>query len=274
MADRVEWLVIPEPTTRLLALERGEVDVIPAPPAAIENDALAPRLARSGFKLVRAPTQDQFWFSFNLRDPAIGGTTPANIALRRALAMAIDDDEYVRVILNGSGRVPRNWIPQDILGHDPLYVYPIRYEPATANALLDRFGYSKRVADGYRRGPDGRLTLTLSLRTGGISRETQTLWKKNMDAVGLRTEYDLMPFQEIIKNLEKGKFQMYQGGFGGSPSGYNVHAQLHGRQPQRVNTVQFHNADYDRAADQFVRAASDEEQIEAVQQRCNDTVPV
>jgi ABC-type transport system substrate-binding protein len=38
---------------------------------------------------------------------------------------------------------------------------------------------------------------------------------------------------------------------------------LHGRQPQRVNTVQFHNADYDRAADQFVRAASDEEQIEA-----------
>ena len=56
---------------------------------------------------------------------------------------------------------------------------------------------------------------------------------------------------------------MYQGGFGGSPSGYNEHSQLHGRQPQRVNTSQFVNADYDRAAEQFLRAASDEEQIEA-----------
>jgi hypothetical protein len=61
--------------------------------------------------------------------------------------------------------------------------------------------------------------LRLSLRTGGIMREVQTLWKKNMEAIGLRTEFNVAPFQEIIKDLEKGKFQMYQGGFGGSPSG-------------------------------------------------------
>ena len=96
------------------------------------------------------------------------------------------------------------------------------YDPATAKALLDRFGYDKRDPDGFRRAPDGsRLTLTLSLRTGGVMRETQTLWKKNMEAIGLRTEFNVAPFQEIIKDLEKGKFQMYQGGFGGSPSGYN-----------------------------------------------------
>jgi len=154
-------------------------------------------------------------------------------------------------------------IPPGVSGHDPTLPVKSSYDPATANALLDRFGYSKRDADGYRRGPDGRLTLTLSLRTGGISRETQTLWKKNMDAVGLRTEYDLMPFQEIIKNLEKGKFQMYQGGFGGSPSGYNVHAQLHGRQPQRVNIAQFADADYDRAADRFLRAGSEADEVDA-----------
>jgi hypothetical protein len=89
----------------------------------------------------------------------------------------------------------------------------------------------------------------LSLRTGGITREVQTLWKKNMDAIGLRTDFNVAPFQDIIKDLEKGKFQMYQGGFGGSPSGYNEHSQLHGKQPQRVNVPQFANADYDRAAE-------------------------
>jgi ABC-type oligopeptide transport system substrate-binding subunit len=84
-----------------------------------------------------------------------------------------------------------------------------------------------------------------------------------MEPIGLRTEFNVAPFQEIIKDLEKGKYQMYQGGFGGSPSGYNEHSQLHGKQPQRVNVAQFANADYDRAAYAFLRAASDEEQLAA-----------
>ena len=189
--------------------------------------------------------------------------TKERIALRRAIALGWDADSLIRIVLAGQAIPANQLIPPGVGGHDPTLPTKSSYDPATANALLDRFGYDKRDPDGYRRAPDGRLTLTLSLRTGGISRETQTLWKKNMDALGLRTEYDLAPFQEIIKNLEKGKFQMYQGGFGGSPSGYNEHSQLHGRQPQRVNTAQFANADYDRAAEQFLRAASDEEQIEA-----------
>ena len=63
--------------------------------------------------------------------------------------------------------------------------------------------------------------------------------------------------------LERGQFQLYQGGWGGSPSGYNVHAQLHGRQPQRVNIAQFADADYDRAADRFLRAGSEADEVDA-----------
>ena len=161
--------------------------------------------------------------------------------------------------------IPANqFVPPGVGGHDPSLPVKSSYDPVTAKALLDRFGYDKRDPDGFRKAPDGsRLTLTLSLRTGGIMRETQTLWKKNMEAIGLRTEFNVAPFQEIIKDLEKGKYQMYQGGFGGSPSGYNIPAQLHSKQPQRVNVTQFSNADYDRAAEQFLRSRSDEEQIAA-----------
>jgi len=87
--------------------------------------------------------------------------------------------------------------------------------------LLDRFGYKSRDADGYRVSPGGKpLTVTLSLRTGGITRELETLVKKNMDAVGIRVDFHVTPFQEVIKELEAGKFQMYSGGYGGQPSGY------------------------------------------------------
>ena len=266
-AGTVEVNIIDEDITRLLLFEQGGLDYVQLrgeiATRLLVADKLKPEYAARG--ITRRVYAEPYTFSlyFNTKDPVVGGMTKEKIALRRAIALGWDADALIKIVLAGQAIPANQLIPPGVSGHDPTLPVKSSYDPTTANALLDRFGYAKRDPDGYRRSAEGRLTLTMSLRTGGISRETQTLWKKNMDALGLRTEYDLMPFQEIIKNLEKGKFQMYQGGFGGSPSGYNEHAQLHGRQSQRVNTVQFHNADYDRAAELFLRAASDEEQIEA-----------
>ena len=149
-------------------------------------------------------------------------------------------------------------------GHDPTLPAKSLYDPAAANALLDRFGYKVRDAEGYRKTPDGKpLTITMTLRSGAVMREVQTLWKKNMAAVGLRTDFHVTPFQDAIKELEQGKFQTYFGGFGGSPSGYNELSQLHSRQPQRVNVTQFKDGEFDKAADAFVRSADAEAQVAA-----------
>ena len=135
-------------------------------------------------------------------------------------------------------------------GHDPSLPAKSLYDPAAANALLDRFGYKARDAEGFRKTPDGKpLTIMMTLRSGAVMREVQTLWKKNLAAIGLRTDFHVTPFQDAIKELEQGKFQSYFGGFGGSPSGYNELSQLHSRQPRRVNVTQFKNAEFDRAAD-------------------------
>jgi ABC-type transport system substrate-binding protein len=56
---------------------------------------------------------------------------------------------------------------------------------------------------------------------------------------------------------------MYFGGFGGSPSGWPELFQLYSKQPQRVNVSQFKLDEYDRAAEKFLRSASDAEQIAA-----------
>ena len=64
------------------------------------------------------------------------------------------------------------------------------YDPAAAAALLDRVGYDKRDAQGFRLQPDGKpLTVTLTIFTGNVWREIQTLLKKNMDAVGVRLDF-------------------------------------------------------------------------------------
>jgi ABC-type transport system substrate-binding protein len=268
MVDRVEINIIDEDITRLLLFEQGGLDFVQLrgeiATRLLANGKVKPEYAARG--ITRQVNVEPFLFSlyFNVKDPVIGGMSNERVALRRAIAHGFDTDTMIKVVLAEQAMPANQFIPPGVGGHDPELPVKSMYDPATAKALLDRFGYVKRDPDGFRQAPDGsRLTLVLSLRTGGVTREVQTLFKKNMEAIGLRTDFNVMPFQDMIKDLEKGKFQMYSGGFGGSPSGYNEHSQLHSKQPQRVNVVQFANADYDRAAEAFLKSATDDEQIAA-----------
>ena len=268
MADLVEINIVDEDITRLLLFEQGGLDFVQLrgeiATRLLANGKLKPDYVARG--ITRQVNVEPFLFSlyFNMKDPISGGMSNERIALRRAIAHGFDTDTLIKVVLADQAIPANQFIPPGVGGHDPESPAKSIYDPATANALLDRFGYTKRDTDGFRQAPDGsRLTIVLSLRTGGITRELQTLFKKNMDAIGLRTDFNVMPFQDMIKDLEKGKFQMYSGGFGGSPSGYNEHSQLHSKQPQRVNVVQFANADYDRAAEAFLKSATEEEQLAA-----------
>ena len=269
MVGTVEINIIDEDITRLLLFEKGDLDFVQlrgeiATRLLDANDKLKPEYAARG--IARYVHYEPYLFTtyFNMKDPVIGGTSKERIALRRAIAMAWDTDTLVRVVLAGQARPANQMIPPGVTGHDPSVPLKSIYDPVAANALLDRFGYDKRDAEGFRRAPDGsRLELTLSLRTGGIARETQTLWKKDLEAIGLRSAFKLSPFQDVIKDLERGQFQLYQGGFGGSPNGYNIFAQLHSVQPQRVNVTQFANADFDRAAADLLRAATEEDELAA-----------
>ena len=71
-----------------------------------------------------------------------------------------------------------------------------------ANQLLDYFGY-KKGADGYRNDPSGKpLTIVLTSEPLAIMREYDELWKKALDAIGLRFETRKGPFSDNIKAAE------------------------------------------------------------------------
>ena len=267
-AGVVEVNIIDEDITRLLQFEQGGLDYIVlraevATRLLIDNK-LKPEYAARGITRHVFPEPYLFTFYFNVADPVLGGMSNERIALRRAIALAMDTETLVKVVYAGQALPANQLVPPGVGGHDPELGFKPLYDPAAARALLDRFGYRNFDAEGYRKGPDGRpLTLAMTLRSGAISREIQTLVKKSLDAVGLRMDFHVTPFQDAIKELEKGKYQMYFGGFGGSPSGYPELLQLYSKQPQRVNVSQFKLAEYDRAAEQFLRSATDAEQIVA-----------
>lgn len=262
----IEINIIDEDLTRLLEFERGGLDYIAVRGEVanrlLADDALKPEYAARGMKRYVFTEPYVFSIYFNVADPLIGGMSNDRIALRRAMALATDTATLVKVVYAGQALPANQLVPPGVAGHDPKRPSRPLYDPAAAKALLDRYGYSSLDAEGYRKTPDGRpLTVVVTLRSGAISREIETLLKKNMDAVGLRMDFHVTPFQDAVKELERGEFQLYFGGFGGSPSGWPELLQLYSKQTQEINVSRFKFDAYDRAAEQFLRSATEAEQI-------------
>jgi peptide/nickel transport system substrate-binding protein len=270
----IEVAIIEEDVTRLLEFERGALDIVvlraDVATRLLADDKLRSEYAARGIARHVYPEPFSFSVYFNIADPVLGGMSNARVALRRAVALALDRKTLVDVVYAGQAIPANQLVPPGVAGHDPTRPAAAPADPAAANALLDRFGFKARDAEGYRKAPDGKpLTLVLSLRTGAISREIATLWKKNMDAIGLRSDFHITPFQDVIKELEGGTFQMYFGGYGGTPFGYAQLLQLDSRQPTTVNVSRFRLPQVDRLVDAFF-ASPDEQGRIAAARRATD----
>jgi len=207
VVDRVEIYVQEEDQTRWLAFQQGELDFMnmegPLAPNALGADGnIKPELAARGIRLDRYVEPEIRYVYWNWLDPRVGGTGKAQIALRRALAMSYDASEEVRVILNGQAVETQYPIPPGVVGHVPDWKSTIKYDPALANKLLDRFGY-KRGADGWRTWPDGSpMVIKYAARPDTQNRQLEELTKKSYDAIGVRMESQRDRFPELLK-LEK-----------------------------------------------------------------------
>jgi len=264
----VEINIIEEELTRLLQFEQGGLDYLglrgDAAGRLLVNGKLKPEYVARGVSRQVFAEPYLFSFNFNTVDPVVGGMSNDRVALRRAIAMAIDLETLVKVVFGGQALAANQIAPPLVTGYDPSIRNKSLYDPAAAMALLDRFGYASKDAEGYRKGPDGKpLILTLTLRSGAVSREIQTLVNKSMDAIGIRMDFHVTPFQDAIKEMEQGKFQIIYRGFGGTPSGYPELLQLYSKQPRRINSGLFKLAEYDKAAEQFLRSATPAEQMAA-----------
>ena len=252
--------IINEDLPLVLEFERGKLDYIrlysQIANRLLTANAVRADLAAQGVQRFATPEPYVFSFYLNIDDPVVGGMSRDRIALRRAVELAIDVKEMIAVLFGGQALPARQFVAPGVGGHDPSLDETPLYDPAAAGALLDRFGYTRRDADGFRRAPDGKpLTLTWSLRTGGTSAEMATLIRKNMQAVGLRTDFHMTPFQDAIKALEGGQFALYYGGYGGTANGYGTLLQLYGRAPVEQNVSRFKSAEYDRQMEAYLHTS-------------------
>ncbi|MEO8753043.1 MAG: ABC transporter substrate-binding protein [Casimicrobiaceae bacterium] len=203
---RVEVYIMEEDQTRWLAFQDGALDIMnmegPLAPKAIVDGKIAPALAAKGVRLDRIVDPEIRYIYWNMLDPVVGGLTKEKIALRRALAMSYDVAEEIRVVRNGQAVAANYPIPPGVVGHVPDWKSTIKYDPAAANALLDRFGY-KKGADGWRTLPDGKpLVVRMASRPDTLDRYQDEMVKRSYDGIGVKLEIQKDKFPELLK-LEK-----------------------------------------------------------------------
>ena len=272
---RIEISIIEESQPEILAFTQGDLDLISLggddTKRVLENGKLRPDLARRGVRHVRFGAPSVTFTYFNLDDPSVGGYSNPQIALRRAIGMGFDVDEMIRVLFAGNALAANQLLPPGVSGHDPSLPPKSIYDPAGARALLDRFGFKDRDGDGYRETPDGKpLTVSRGTLPESWYREADTLWKKNMDAIGIRMQVQQQTFAELLNLSRGGKLPMFNLGYRSlEPSGYQILQTLWGKSPRDTNPSQFRQADYDAAYEQFLRTPAGPARI-ALARRMSD----
>lgn len=121
--------------------------------------------------------------------------------------------------------------------------------------------------------PDGKPpTVVRGTLPESWYREVDLLWKKNMDAIGIRMNVQQQTFAELLNLSLAGKLPMFNLGYRAlAPSGFQILETLWGKASNDTNRSRFRLAEYDAAYERFLATPDGPERLATVR-RMNDLV--
>jgi ABC-type transport system substrate-binding protein len=258
MVDEVDVAIIEEFQPQWLSFLNAEVDALAGVtgqlPSQFTNEAtpggkLAPNIARRGVQMYRSLAADVAYTYFNMQDPTVGGMSPPQVALRRAISLAYNVEEEIRTIRRGQAIIGQGPLMPYTSGYSPHFKSEMGdYDPARARALLDLYGFVDRDGDGWRERPDGsQLELEMATEPEQIYRSYNEQWQKNMKAVGIRIRFKTQQWPENLKAADAGKLMMWMlGGAAASPDGIEAMRSMYGPASGDSNLARFNFDAFDK----------------------------
>ena len=123
--------------TLTMAMQNGELDAVQGLPYS------SLQLFKDGYKISQVETSRVYQIAFNFKTPVL-----QDINVRRAISMAIDKENFCKVLLNGNGTPAIGAFPANLtFGGDKVHALP--YDLDGAKKLLADSGWSDCDGDGY-----------------------------------------------------------------------------------------------------------------------------
>jgi ABC-type transport system substrate-binding protein len=240
-----------------------------------------------GITLSTAVATSTMYTGFNWLDPVVGGNCPSPQPspaggrggerekqpcnperarkLRRAIAIAVDFEEFVSIFANGRGVSAQSPIPPGIFGYREdreginRYVYdwqdgaPKRRSVAEAKRLLAEAGYP----DGVDARTGQPLVIHFDTTATGMGNKSRLDWlRKQFDKIGVQLDVRSTDYNRFQDKIRRGDTQMYFFGWNADyPDPENFLFLLHGAQAKvgkgGENASNYSNPDFDRLFEQM-----------------------
>lgn len=228
---------------------------------------LTDEMRAQGIRLLAGVRASTFYMGFNLRDPVVGGLTDAGRKLRQAVSIAIDQEEFISIFLNGRGVPAMGPLPPGIFGYEDgkAGINPRVYDwvadpakPEGGEARRKSVTEAKRLLAeaGWPNGRNAKtgepLVLNLDTTSGGMGDKARLDWLTRQFAkIDVQLVIRSTDFNRFQDKVLRGAVQMYFLGWNADyPDPENFFFLLHGKEAKAVsqgeNASNYINPEFDR----------------------------
>lgn len=211
--DRIILKIVPEPATRLLELQNGDVDMV----TDIDPETVPLITANPRLQLITEKAQAMQYIGYNLANPMF-----SDKRVRMALTEAINRDAIMKDLFTVDGVVHAQGCVGTIaptLG--PWFnadLKPVPFDVAGAKALLDEAGWKDSDGNGIRDAHGKELRFPMMVQTGDAKLQriavlTQAAWKD----IGVALDIDNVEPTRFSERAHKKDYEAILWSFGANP---------------------------------------------------------
>jgi len=182
--DKVVYKTIPDVDTSVMALQKGEIDLIWAPP---RDRGVFDRLEASGIKIKSINRGTGHYMLLNHQFKPL-----SDVRVRRAIAHAIDRDTIATHVLGGTAEKWNSLVPKGSFGHTEEGLRRYDYDPKKARELLAEAGY-----------PNG-FEATLDTMTSPNYLPIATALQGQLEKVGIKLKLEVTDQPAWLKKVYAG----------------------------------------------------------------------
>jgi peptide/nickel transport system substrate-binding protein len=202
--DKLIFRVIPDPSVRLIELEKGSIDSMEYPTA----DDLERIKNNPNLYILEAPGLNVGYLAMNMGEDTPGFEKPfGDVRVRKAIAHAINKPEIVEYLYQGTALLAKNPIPPIMWGYNDA-IEDYEYNPEKAIELLKEAGYPNGFETTFWVMPVSRPYM---FDPPKIAEAIQA----DLEAVGIKANIYSVEWGTYLQETEAGKHPMCMLGWTG-----------------------------------------------------------
>ena len=170
---------------------------------------ISDEMREKGIRLITSVRASLFYMGFNMKDATVGGAGTDGVGadrarkLRQALSIAVDQEEFISIFMNGRGIPAMGPVPPGIAGASPLN--PVVYDLVDGQPKRKPVEAARRLLAeaGWPNGRDAKtgepLVLYLDTTGGGMGDKSMSDW--------LTRQFAKLDIQLVVRATDYNRFQ-------------------------------------------------------------------